>query len=325
MFRAASPHSGIIFEERRRRVRYTPKLSSTIVVELGANNGGTIINLGVGGLAVQSVAKLNPDAKFILRFRLLGAERAVETVGRVVWLGPTEKEAGIRFQNLPVTTERQIADWIEEQERPKLDTQTGAEPDFNSTSAGGAPVLSMNATAWSPEPPFEVETVPISGEVALPVDTSLPNSSRTIATENVIEPSRPARGVREIFASQSRTRRRNFLIASVASLLVMLALYSLVPSFRKFLSLSGSGGQAGAPGAPPEAEWVTRVRAFFGLGPAKQLEPAKESVPVWTVKRSGFYYCAHSPDFKKLQPGKIMTQGEALQSGYQPKVGGYCH
>jgi HD domain len=43
-------------------------------------------------------------------------------------------------------------------------------------------------------------------------------------------------------------------------------------------------------------------------------------VQVWTVKRSGYYYCADDPNFKKLRPGVIMKQGDAIQRGYQPRL-----
>src|SRR5579864_7157381 len=93
------PNSSTIRVERRWLVRYTPKLSTTIVVELGTNNGGNLLNLGIGGLSVQSVAELDPDADIVVRFRLQGADQAIQTLGRVVWLGPTKKEAGICFND----------------------------------------------------------------------------------------------------------------------------------------------------------------------------------------------------------------------------------
>ncbi len=66
------------------------------------------------------------------------------------------------------------------------------------------------------------------------------------------------------------------------------------------------------------------LRALLGLDVANTIDPAAAALPVWTIQHSGFYYCAHSPDFRTLEPGAIMTQGQALQSGYQPKLGSYC-
>ena len=66
------------------------------------------------------------------------------------------------------------------------------------------------------------------------------------------------------------------------------------------------------------------LRALLGLDVDNAIDPATAALPVWTVQHSGFYYCAHSPDFRTQEPGAIMTQGQALQSGYQPKLGSYC-
>jgi hypothetical protein len=47
-------------------------------------------------------------------------------------------------------------------------------------------------------------------------------------------------------------------------------------------------------------------------------------VQVWTSKSSGYYYCTDNPYYMMVQPGAFMTQRDALQSGYQPKLGQFC-
>lgn len=44
---------------------------------------------------------------------------------------------------------------------------------------------------------------------------------------------------------------------------------------------------------------------------------------IWVMKDTGTFDCADSVLWGK-QPGEAMTQGEALQMGYQPAVPGYC-
>lgn len=50
---------------------------------------------------------------------------------------------------------------------------------------------------------------------------------------------------------------------------------------------------------------------------------ADEGVSVWANKHFGFYYCQNSQLFGK-DPGELMTQADALMSGYQPATGQYC-
>jgi hypothetical protein len=73
-----------------------------------------------------------------------------------------------------------------------------------------------------------------------------------------------------------------------------------------------------------ESEFMESLRALLGLDVTNTIDPTTAALPVWTVQHSGFYYCARSPDFRTQEPGAIMTQGQALQSGYQPKLGDYC-
>jgi PilZ domain len=98
-----------------------------------------------------------------------------------------------------------------------------------------------------------------------------------------------------------------------------------------------STGSAQQPSAPPAsgdiiatpaapADWASLLKKmFFGAEEKAKMDPTLIGLPVWTVKQNGFYYCSDSRNFGKLEPGIWMTQGQALQSGYQPVTGSYCH
>ncbi len=429
------------FNERRRHVRH--KVPSIIYVGLGAGNGGIIINLGAGGLSLQAVAELNPEAELALHFQLQGNEQAIETEGRITWLGPTQKEAGICFKNLLGNTERQIADWMARLEQPAPCTETGTEPrpkppptsreapvqpiqnsiqaisprkntentrsnfapefpreslsesshlDDSSIAPDGTPLpahrfttlrlrvrpeggfasqlgKSVESHAEHSDPPPEPATPSIGAAEILPRDAVLPSSSEIIsAGDRVLT-------VPESSTSESRWRRRKIAISIVASIIGILALVVVVLYLGKPLGPVGSSGQPAAPISPPAAVaprsaprsgpaeqtrhgvkatpspdaptgadsapripptheavsvpqdggWVARLKDFLGMDVHTKIDPALVNVPVWTNRRSGFYYCADSPEFEKLRKSAVMmTQGEALQSGYQPKLGSYC-
>lgn len=55
----------------------------------------------------------------------------------------------------------------------------------------------------------------------------------------------------------------------------------------------------------------------------KKSPPPKGSVNVWAKKQVGFYYCRGDVLFGR-KPGKLITQREALMSGYQPAARQYC-
>jgi len=59
-------------------------------------------------------------------------------------------------------------------------------------------------------------------------------------------------------------------------------------------------------------------RHWHPLTPAGATPVTKKDPQVWVNTRSGFYYCADSKVYGKLEPGKYMRQDEALQHGYRP-------
>jgi hypothetical protein len=401
---------------------------SIIYVGLDAGNGGIIINLAAGGLSLQAVAELNPETELTLHFQLEGSKPAIETEGRVTWLGPTQKEAGICFKNLVGNTEQQIAEWIAKLEQPAPGIETGTEPrpkppptsreapvqpiqnsiqaifprkKTENTRSNSPPEIpreslsessqlddsmlrlrvrpeegfasqlgkSVESPAEHSDPPLEPATPSIGAGEILPRDAVLPSSSEIISAGDRV------RAVPESSASESRWRRRKIAISVVASIIGILGLIVVVLYLGKPLRPVGSGGQPAGPvslpaavaprsaprsgpaqrtrhgvkatpspdaptganstppnpptheavSVPQDGGWVARLKNFLGMDEPTKIDPAIVNVPVWTIQRSGFYYCADSPDFEKLRQSAVMTtQGKALQSGYQPKLGSYC-
>src|SRR5258708_2048667 len=107
--------------ERRHYVRH--KSSSIVVIKLDNNNGGILLNLGTGGLSFQAVTKLNPCENLILHLKLDDSGEAIKIEGSVAWLGPTRKEAGVCFKDLPDRTQQCISEWIAKQGPPSDVTQ----------------------------------------------------------------------------------------------------------------------------------------------------------------------------------------------------------
>lgn len=106
-------------------------------------------------------------------------------------------------------------------------------------------------------------------------------------------------------------------------------------------SVSVYSPQSDAPPPPPAPRATARARAHrpppspFEI--FSQLVLGSESkgqtvmgedqigVLVWTSKTSGYYYCPDSQFYNMVQPGAFMAQRDALQSGYQPRLGQICN
>lgn len=85
---------------------------------------------------------------------------------------------------------------------------------------------------------------------------------------------------------------------------------------------------------PPASPFMYIVNLVFGskddsdlpfLRHQVAIDPAHVAVQVWTSKPSGYYYCTDNELYKTMQPGSFMSQRDALQGGYQPKLGKFCN
>lgn len=323
------PRNDATSDDRRRHARHKLNLSPVVVVDLGSNNGGNLIDIGGGGLSVQAVAKLNPTAALTLHFRLQGMAQPIEVAGRVMWVGPTQKVAGISFNDLPGSTEQQIIEWIDRQSRTTQD----APSDDRSTESDDSPLPPFPISLYQPSPRERIvlplhETVvsptaefkPLTEPFKLSIHVGQLPAKRLVLPKSGWNPPSAefsSEGDRvfvapETSVSESRRRRRKFAIAVASGVLGILALILIVLNLNHL----GYGGTTSL----QSVGWVDRVEAFFGMDVPKRMDPAKAGVQVWTVKHNGYYYCADDPNFKKLRPGAIMTQGNAIQSGYQPRL-----
>lgn len=442
-------------EERRHHVRHQ-LTSSILYVELGPGNGGIIVSLGTGGLSLHAATKLNADEELDLRFQLDATRKPIEAAGRVVWLGPTRKEAGISFKDLPADAERQIANWIAAQEQPVSITQGELDPQPSSPSMSGAaqpisiqarvpasvaaerfenaqPSPSMGiprrvvsepsqpaqpsnpapglqrTTSSSPaiafptpeerlerpsdkllrraparryevipqpaKPPTTQELVPKVSQLT----SLMPSPAKVIevsrVTPQAIEVSRPAPQANDSAASKLRQQRKvGFTVAACSAgvLVLMVTIMSVskpparrdsngeplvpiasvaavepasVPQAVPEALTDQGGAIAPSQDLPPEAyydllpilpthlpvtvaqdgDWSTEVEAMLGMDVGTKLNPDILALPVWAVRHSGYYYCVESLNSDSPQPGALILQGEALQTGYRPKLRNYCN
>jgi hypothetical protein len=68
---------------------------------------------------------------------------------------------------------------------------------------------------------------------------------------------------------------------------------------------------------------LSQIFSFSRKKQTNTLPKAGEAISVWTKKQSGFYYCQGGTLFGN-KPGEMMTQADALMSGFQPAGGEYC-
>jgi hypothetical protein len=105
------PSKGPLTTERRQSPRHPVR--PTEYIEIGDSNGGIILDISEGGMAVASAQALVGNQTLLFRFQLPRTNETIETSGEINWIGETKKRAGVRFVDLPLAARKQIQKWID--------------------------------------------------------------------------------------------------------------------------------------------------------------------------------------------------------------------
>jgi protein TonB len=142
--------------ERRIRSRWKP--ASLLYVELDGSNGGVVLNISESGLAMHAAQCVPQESISRLRFKLPLSRQEIVASGQVAWKGETRKELGVRFLDLPESTQLEIRKWIQADSVPRRLPQKVRPFPLNRVRAAAAPV------ATDPTSNTEVQTSPRGAE-----------------------------------------------------------------------------------------------------------------------------------------------------------------
>jgi TonB family protein len=95
-----------------RRIYARRSVRSLAYIDLGSDNGGIVLNMSEGGLAVHSAITLSGVHLPHIRFQLPQSPEWVEARGEIAWTSETKMLAGILFIGLPDRARQQIRDWV---------------------------------------------------------------------------------------------------------------------------------------------------------------------------------------------------------------------
>jgi TonB family protein len=171
-----------------RRVHARQQIKTLAYVELDEGNGGIILNVSEGGLAVQAVTSLMDDHLPRVRFQLSQSPDWVETSARVTWAGESRKLVGLEFIDLSELARGQINEWLSRETSPDLDPAEGKadselEKKEDEQIAIAVPAHEkMDSIAAEVEPPLVSET---QSQPAMPVEEAPLTAATPIAVPDV--------------------------------------------------------------------------------------------------------------------------------------------
>jgi TonB family protein len=162
--------------ERRRHSRH--QTASLSYLDIGPDNGGIILNISEGGVAVQAMGVLPAEPVITLRIQLPKSTKRLAARGKIAWTSGSKKEAGVEFVDLPEEVRGQLKDWLSSE--ASLQAAVGA------NSAGDlAPAQPL------PAPPFRAAATPLPTEPAIaqvpaPAESILAKATDSLAAD--VEP-----------------------------------------------------------------------------------------------------------------------------------------
>jgi TonB family protein len=104
--------TGSSLDGRERRICARHQVKSLAYFDIGADNGGIVLNISEGGVAVHAVSVLPPGPLIDLRLQLPRSSKRLETKGKVAWTSSTKKEAGVEFIGLTDEVRLEIREWL---------------------------------------------------------------------------------------------------------------------------------------------------------------------------------------------------------------------
>jgi len=110
-----SPDAGTTLGIPDRRAHARQRVSSIACIELGESNGGIVVNVSEGGLALAAVEVLSPESLPRIRVQPPRSRDWTEISAQIAWISESRKEAGIQFDNLTEESRDRIREWISEE------------------------------------------------------------------------------------------------------------------------------------------------------------------------------------------------------------------
>jgi hypothetical protein len=109
-------HAALNFmvRERRRYFRCPVEMQIRMSVPRAGDITASATNISEGGMALRVSAPLHKDTTVEVRFLLPGSKSSLELKGLVAW-ADTTGHAGIRFIEVPQSSQYQLEKWLTEQ------------------------------------------------------------------------------------------------------------------------------------------------------------------------------------------------------------------
>jgi len=332
-----------------RRAQLRQSIRSLAYVDLGFGNGGIILNISEGGLAVRAVTALVEKSVPKMRFQPPTSKEWVEVGGEVAWTSESKTMVGIRFLDPAEESRTRIHDWIMLEAGPVDPSRDRPRRSFESGSAGGLaaetlPLPAKGAAAAEEAPSNTAQSVipTHSSDLQIKDSKSLISVPSIAAIEASSSPSTFANAELPFWQKLARSRSHQKITAlmaffAVASLAVGWAVGrgKWNHAFARIQASGSSGNSAAADAAERvlgievvdlnDHRWIVpfNSRPSMASAPARQNAPSKSRASTEPIQNSPptFRIWTLSPPLvSRKTSGQEPLVNAAVTAGLPPNI-----
>jgi hypothetical protein len=150
-------------EERRESERVTPELLTYVTLSEdngennSAGNGGMVLDVSQGGLAMATALAISDGLRLIISIPADATHPPIEVLGRVVWIAESKRRVGVQLEEVSANDRELLRRWIQAMEGRRLVGLKQAAPaiaaskDAEISSGSGVAMLPVELAAHSDE------------------------------------------------------------------------------------------------------------------------------------------------------------------------------
>jgi TonB family protein len=122
-----------------RRLHARQRIDTLVYLDIGADNGGIVLNLSDEGLRFQAVGPLDKQSELRLRIKIPGSKTRIDVTAQIAWLSDSKRQAGVRFLDIQPGGSVQIQEWIRSQASPRALWEESSKQIGELTASKGKP------------------------------------------------------------------------------------------------------------------------------------------------------------------------------------------
>ena len=164
-----SAQTGNTSDGRERRQCVRQHVKSLAYLDIGADNGGIVLNISESGLAVHAVTVLPPEPILDLRLQLPRSSKRLEARGKVAWMSGSKKEAGVEFLDLADEVRSEIKDWLAYENLEPVYVETAPPPESAAPRRGSRKDKWTSLVSELSSAPAGLEHLPAKEDVPQPL------------------------------------------------------------------------------------------------------------------------------------------------------------